>query len=239
METLTKDQKYFKKRAMHFFNSYLETDEPDNETVNILYKYQEYLRSQHYERTFDRSSTLAIAQQTTRAGFDTASFADGVDAMAAHVQSAFIALQNENVQLKKQLNEQKRKHKNMRNGLMGRIKELEAIDKVAPNIVQLAHMAYQAGQRSINLVAYKGLNPEANEYYTIKKTMNFYTWANQIWKYGKGLRITKAVRQLQRKVILPPTQSGSARLNDYDEDESEERAVPSTPRFVTGRIQRN
>lgn len=187
MDKLTRGEKYFKRSIAYFLNNFLPESltGSSNAIIKLMYDYDCYIKRSTYRETFDRSGVEKLASAYPEA-INKDSFMEGVDAMSNHVDTVMIALKQENATLRESLRHQKDKNKMLKNEFIRNIKKLEAKLQTSVPVLAKMQLAYKAGQDSVEAIAKRGLNPEAEEYIILKKQVSFGTWANKIWKYGKA-----------------------------------------------------
>lgn len=188
MQKLSKSQKYFKKAILYFFEQSEQT--PTDEQVVLLHNYLEYLRNNNYRQTLPQVEfELSTEKELTLAQ----AFKEGTQVHTVHAEVVLIALQNELENVNKQLEHHKHKHNILRDTLLSKIKLLESKTKDRYSEIEKLRVAYNAGVASVQLIERKPLSPELQPYLAVEKKMNFNTWANKIYKYGKGqLKIKRA-----------------------------------------------
>lgn len=183
MEKLSKAKKYFKKHIAHFLQNH--EKENDVDAINLLYNYSEYLKNNNYYDNFnfpEVAETLANEYPDT---INKGSYEEGLRTMLKNMEPTIILLQKQLENLNQRLSDQKYKNKTQKESMLFRINKLEREVASKPAEMFIAHKAFQAGADSVELVQRQPLNPELQPYFTIRRNMNFRTWANKVWKYGK------------------------------------------------------
>lgn len=186
MLKVSKAVQYFRKNLYNFFHYEFNEPNPTDEQVKLLYAYTEYLKQQNYREIFNINDMQKIVTDFGNEVNKPQFFAEGVQAMCSHAEPIIILLQQENTNLKAQLNRQKNKRRDVEAKLINKIKQLEQQLKTTEPIMAKMHLAYIAGTKATQLIERRPLNPELQPYLTIQKTMTFRQWANKVWKYGKA-----------------------------------------------------
>jgi len=183
MEKLTKAKKYFKKHIAYFLQNNDKVNDVD--AINLLYNYSEYLKNSNYYDNFNFSEVAETLANEYPDTINKGSYEEGLKTMLKNMEPTIILLQKQVENLTQRLSDQKYKNGLLKERMLFRIQKLEREAASKPAEMFIAHKAFQAGADSVELIQRRPLNPELQPYFTIKRNMNFRTWANKVWKYGK------------------------------------------------------
>jgi hypothetical protein len=194
---IDKQTKYIKKYLEHFVQTYY-PNALEEQTLEVLIAFLKYerLNCHTHQSILSKDTTpefTAIVKEflATSPEGNLEDFTLGLKTAATILEHKLTAINFKLDVTDRSLKEQKRKNKNDLYAFKSKLEALEYKLFCATNdTLTKMEAAYKAGQNSCELHA-TPITELGSQHHFVKRLMNFKTWANQIWKYGKVTKPTE------------------------------------------------